>query len=56
MDGFTPLQSDIVARLRLDPTDMKAGYQQAKGIQAQANSEMLALDAQRFLQASRSPP
>src|SRR5579872_618186 len=47
MGGFTPNQNDIIVKLKLDPSQLRAGYQSAKGIQAQANSEMLALDAQR---------
>lgn len=47
MGGFTPLQRDVIARLKLDPTELRAGYDQAKQIQASATSEMLAIDAQR---------
>jgi hypothetical protein len=47
MGGFTPNQNNIIAKLKLDPTDMKAGYQQARQIMAQAHSEMLGLDAAR---------
>jgi hypothetical protein len=47
MGGFSPIQRDVIARLKLDPSDLKKGYADAKAIQAQAHSEMLALDAQR---------
>ncbi len=47
MPELSDLQRDVIIRLKLDPSAQREGYAQAKQIQRQASSEMLAIDAER---------
>lgn len=46
--SLSPLQRDVIARLRLDPTQQAEGYKKARQIQQQAQAEALALKAEEI--------